>query len=196
MDRPIPPDAPNQREFQAYFMNNDYRLRRDVRPDNHQEISWQMKLSSPDPVRLNLDSQQIPKGKELIIIDGQIERMLTAGVEIDLDSGDHQLTISLRPLPRATRVLQNYPNPFNPETWIPYQLNQESEVSLSIYSSDGQLVRRIELGLKTAGNYQTSDRSIYWDGRNTNGEQVSSGIYFYRLETSDYSQTRKMVILK
>ena len=84
-------------------------------------------------------------------------------MEIDLDSGDRQLTVSLRPLPKATQVLQNYPNPFNPETWIPYKLSQESEVSLSIYSSNGKLVRQIELGLKAAGNYQTSDRSIGMD---------------------------------
>ena len=196
MDRPTPPSGPVEAKYQACLVRDKYRLYRDVRPLSQEEISWQVRVSSPDPVRMNLNSQKIPKGKELIIIDGQIERMLTAGVEIDLDSGDHQLTISLRPLPRATRVLQNYPNPFNPETWIPYQLNQESEVSLSIYSSDGQLVRRIELGLKTAGNYQTSDRAIYWDGRNTNGEQVSSGVYFYQLQADDYSQTRKMVILK
>ena len=95
-----------------------------------------------------------------------------------------------------TQLLQNYPNPFNPETWIPYQLNQASEVSLSVYSSNGKLVRVIDLGLKVAGNYQTTERAVYWDGRNTNGEQVSSGVYFYRLQAGDFSQTRKMVILK
>jgi len=99
-------------------------------------------------------------------------------------------------LPTTTQLLANYPNPFNPETWIPYQLNQESEVSLSVYSSEGKLVQEIDLGLKSAGNYQTTERSIYWDGRNTNGESVSSGVYFYRLQAGDYSQTRKMVILK
>ena len=155
-----------------------------------------MRLSSPDPVQLRVDSQQIPDGKELVVTDRQIERVITVGMEIELANGDRELIVSLRPLPKETQLWQNYPNPFNPETWIPYQLNQESEVGLSIYGSDGQLVRQIDLGLKAAGNYQTSDRSIYWDGRNTNGEQVSSGIYFYRLQAGDYSQTRKMVILK
>jgi len=117
-------------------------------------------------------------------------------MEMELDSGDRELTVSLRPLPKVTQLLQNYPNPFNPETWIPYQLNQASEVSLRIYSSDGTLVRQIDLGLKPAGNYQRTERAIYWDGRNTSGESVSSGVYFYRLQAGDYSQTRKMVILK
>ena len=52
------------------------------------------------------------------------------------------------------------------------------------------------LGLKPAGDYQTTERAVYWDGRNTSGESVSSGVYFYRLQAGDYSQTRKMVILK
>ena len=99
-------------------------------------------------------------------------------------------------LPSETQLLANYPNPFNPETWIPYQLNQASEVSLSVYSSEGKLVREIDLGLKPAGNYQRTERAIYWDGRNANGEPVSSEVYFYRLQAGDYSQTRKMVILK
>ena len=98
--------------------------------------------------------------------------------------------------PDQTVLMANYPNPFNPETWIPYQLNRASEVSLSVYSSEGKLVKQIDLGLKPAGNYQTTERAIYWDGRNTNGESVSSGVYFYRLQAGNFSQTRKMVILK
>ena len=99
-------------------------------------------------------------------------------------------------LPTTTQLLSNYPNPFNPETWIPYQRNQASEVSLSVYSSECKLVRQIDLGLKPAGNYQTTKRALYWDGRNTNGEQAPSGLYFYRLQAGDCSQTRQMVILK
>ena len=52
------------------------------------------------------------------------------------------------------------------------------------------------VGLKLAGNYQTAERAVYWDGRNANGESVSSGVYFYRLQAGDYSQSHKMVILK
>ena len=107
-----------------------------------------------------MDSRQIPAGQELTITDGQIETVLTAGMEMELDSGDRELTVSLRPLPKVTQLLQSYPNPFNPETWIPYQLNQASEVSLSVYSSEGELVRQIDLGLKPAGNYQRTERAV------------------------------------
>ena len=57
-------------------------------------------------------------------------------------------------------------------------------------------MREINLGLKAAGNYQRTECAVYWDGRNTNGESMASGVYFYRLQAGDYSQTRKMVILK
>ena len=78
-----------------------------------------------------------------------------------------------------------------------YSTKDKKYTGIRVWSvADGQLVRQINLGLKSAGNYQGSDRSIYWDGRNASGEQVSSGIYFYRLEAGDYSQICKMVILK
>ena len=99
-------------------------------------------------------------------------------------------------LPERLPSQTHYPNPFNPETWIPYQLNQESDVSLKIYSSRGPLARQIDLGLKAAGNYQTTERAVYWDGRNGSGEPASSGVYFYRVPAGDYRQTQKMMILK
>ena len=73
---------------------------------------------------------------------------------------------------------------------------------MQIYDGQGRLVRKLELGWKEAGYYTTAAEAIYWDGRNANGESVSSGLYFYRLQArlrpqaGDYSQTHKMVILK
>ena len=99
-------------------------------------------------------------------------------------------------LPGKTQLLTNYPNPFNPETWIPYQLNSDAEVSIQIYGVDGNLVRRLEMGYQSAGYYHSQSRSGYWNGKNNNGEQVVSGVYFYQLLAGDYTDTRKMVILK
>ena len=98
--------------------------------------------------------------------------------------------------PQQNRLLQNYPNPFNPETWIPYQLSENSPVSVSIYDSTGALVRTLSLGIQPAGFYNSRGRAAYWDGRNAFGEQVASGVYFYSLHTLDFSATRKMQILK
>ena len=98
--------------------------------------------------------------------------------------------------PTQNALLQNYPNPFNPETWIPYQLSEDSSVSVSIYDTTGQLVRTLPLGFQSAGFYNSQGRAAYWDGRNALGERVASGIYFYQLTTPAFQQTRRLVIVK
>ena len=98
--------------------------------------------------------------------------------------------------PPKTVLLANYPNPFNPETWIPYELSAAAEVTVTIHSSDGKLVRTLELGQMPAGAYSDKDRAAYWDGQNEQGEPVASGVYFYTLTAGDFSATRKMVIRK
>ena len=99
-------------------------------------------------------------------------------------------------IPEETALLRNYPNPFNPETWIPYQLAESAEVTLTIYDINGQLVRRLALGHQPAGMYQSRSRAAYWDGRNQLGESVASGLYFYTLTADDFTATRRMMILK
>ena len=98
--------------------------------------------------------------------------------------------------PRQTALLANYPNPFNPETWIPYQLANDANVEIRIYSPTGQLVRSLDLGFQQAGYYVGKSRAAYWDGRNGSDELLASGIYFYQLFTPESNITRKMVILK
>ncbi len=105
-----------------------------------------------------------------------------------------QLLASL--VPEDTALLPNYPNPFNPETWIPYQLATPMEVSVSIYSADGKLIRVLKLGQQASGVYKSQGRAAYWDGRNEIGESVASGVYFYTLKAGDFTATRKMLIRK
>ena len=99
-------------------------------------------------------------------------------------------------IPAETELLRNYPNPFNPETWIPYRLAEDAFVTLTIYDLGGRVVRTLEVGHRVAAVYESRSKAIYWDGRNTLGEQVASGVYFYHLSAGDYSATRRMVILK
>ena len=96
----------------------------------------------------------------------------------------------------TTAVMTNYPNPFNPETWIPYQLAEPTEVSISIHSVNGELIRTLELGHIPAGIYHDKSRSAYWDGQNEFGESVASGVYFYTFIADDYTAIRKMLIRK
>ena len=97
---------------------------------------------------------------------------------------------------KQTRLLQNYPNPFNPETWIPYQLATEADVTVVIYNSGGQRIRTFKLGSQPPGLYLTQEKAAYWDGRSDTGEWVSSGTYFYHLQAGGYSAAKKMIILK
>ena len=99
-------------------------------------------------------------------------------------------------IPTETKLLPNYPNPFNPETWIPYRLAADADVSVTIYDLGGGVVRRLHVGLMVAAAYERRDKAVYWDGRNEFGERVASGIYFCTLTAGDYSATRKMVISK
>ena len=86
-------------------------------------------------------------------------------------------------------LYQNYPNPFNPETWIPYQLASNVNVSLHIYDAQGRSIYTKSLGYRKSGSH-----SAYWDGRNAAGEPVASGVYFYSIQAGDFQATRKMLI--
>ena len=128
------------------------------------------------------------------IVSGPFQRTVStadirnAFLSLQLNVGDVQ--------PQDTILAQNYPNPFNPETWIPYQLSKSTDVSIHIHNIAGHLVRSLDLGLKPTGSYMTHATAAYWDGKNSVGERVASGIYFYTLQTSDFAATRRMVILK
>ena len=98
--------------------------------------------------------------------------------------------------PKQSLLLQNYPNPFNPETWIPYNLSEAADVTLSIYDTTGQRILTLSLGFQSAGFYQSRSRAAYWDGRNDLGERVSSGVYFYQLSGQSFHQMKRMVIVK
>ena len=118
-------------------------------------------------------------------------------VVIDININADALAAPAAPmLSVETLLLPNYPNPFNPETWIPYQLSKPAEVTLSIYSVDGKLVRTLALGYQSAGVYQSKSRAAHWDGRNGVGEKVASGLYFYTFTAGDFTATRKMIIRK
>ena len=98
--------------------------------------------------------------------------------------------------PSKFALLQNYPNPFNPETWIPYKLAGDAPVTISVYNAKGQLVRLINLGIQRAGVYLTKKSAAYWDGKNSLGEEATSGVYFYTLQAGKFTTTRRMLIIK
>jgi hypothetical protein len=98
-------------------------------------------------------------------------------------------------LPVQFSLSSNYPNPFNPETKIQYTVGSRQihplPVTLKIYNILGQLVRTLVDEPKEAGTYE-----VRWDGRDENGNEVASGVYFYKLQAGDFTQTKKMVLVR
>ncbi len=126
---------------------------------------------------------------------GKTDEAFQRGIKV-LEELLTTLATETKAVPVETTLLPNYPNPFNPETWIPYQLAKPADVKITIYDAKGDVVRRLVLGHQLEGYYMEQHRAAYWDGRNTLGERVASGVYFYQLHADTASLTRKMVILK
>ena len=94
-------------------------------------------------------------------------------------------------MPERFTLFQNYPNPFNPETIIKFQLPKQTHVTLKIYNKLGQEVITLIDENKKAGYYQ-----VKWNGRNSQGNVVSGGLYFYQLKAGDLFQTKKLTFLR
>ena len=126
------------------------------------------------------------------------EKNTAIAIDIDIteDTNNVQAAPSAPRVPVETALFPNYPNPFNPETWIPYQLTEATDVKLTIYDVRGREVRQLALGHRLAGFYRSRGRAAYWDGRNAFGEKVASGLYFYTLTAGEFTATGKMLIQK
>jgi hypothetical protein len=94
-------------------------------------------------------------------------------------------------VPTKFFVYQNYPNPFNPETEIGYTLPQASEVNLAIYNLLGQRISTVVDEYQTAGH-----KVVRWNGTDEEGNNVASGVYFYRIQAGDFVKSKKMVLMK
>ncbi|MCK4428149.1 MAG: T9SS type A sorting domain-containing protein, partial [candidate division Zixibacteria bacterium] len=93
--------------------------------------------------------------------------------------------------PKQFSLEQNYPNPFNPACNIEYALPTDCQVTLSIYNILGQKVRVLVDEYQSTGN-----KSVTWDGKDDQGQEVTSGVYFYRIQAGDFVQSKKMVLIK
>jgi len=110
------------------------------------------------------------------------------------DSGNYQfgLPTSIEPnnnLPADFQLAQNYPNPFSSSTVIPYNVNKQSDIRVTIYDILGREVREFRVGFQTAGVHK-----VLWDGRNSLGQRVANGIYLYKLQAGGKSQVKKMLL--
>ncbi len=120
-----------------------------------------------------------------------MDYVMFAGIDLD-DVGVGDSHHGGQSLPRTTALRQNYPNPFNPSTTINYRVPARSHVSVKIYDVRGRLIQTLVDNNKEVGSY-----SVQWNGKDSGGSQVSSGIYLYTMETdNNFRSTKKMVVLK
>jgi hypothetical protein len=104
----------------------------------------------------------------------------------EVDKEDDQLNV-----PDKFALFQNQPNPFNPETKISYYLPRACRVKLTVYNTRGHTVRVLIDENQSAGY-----KVVHWNGKDEKGEEVSTGIYFYRIKAQDFTETKKMILLK
>jgi hypothetical protein len=112
-----------------------------------------------------------------------------AGETLPIIIREKRIDISV--IPSVFALHQNYPNPFNPVTEIQFDVPVESQVTLTIYNIMGQEVTTL-----TNSTLQAGFHSVRWDGTNGQGEQISTGVYFYRLTSSAFTSTKKMIMVK
>ncbi|MDI6703998.1 MAG: hypothetical protein QME40_04965 [bacterium] len=219
-----PPMPPIERYVDIYFPHQDMSLFKRFSADVRSITSSSSKIwdfvvetnQANSRVDLTWDVSEISDDYEIILIDMHTGRELDMRFypSISYVSGPntpdvHRFQVKGKRLtqPSSLTLFQNYPNPFNPETWIPFELKDQAHVKINIYSLTGQLIRVLDLGVRKAGRYISNDYgadkdnsdgrgAAYWDGKNEDGEDVATGVYFYRLIAGDKVLTQKMIVLK
>ena len=151
-----------------------------------------MSVYADDPITSEIEGVKTGETFHLVVDGHQTTESFTwtqNGDRIEvaaLTTGD-----DIKPLPGSYSLDQNYPNPFNPSTTIKFSIAKAGQAKIEVYNILGGLVTTLFDGQVTAGVNE-----ITWDGTDKNGKTVSSGIYFYRLTADNYSETKKMTLLK
>jgi len=91
----------------------------------------------------------------------------------------------------VTALKSNYPNPFNPTTTISFDIARDGNVLIEIYNAKGQLVKSL-----VDGGFRAGSHTVVWNGDDSQGRSVGSGVYFYRMVSSEYSSVKKMLLMK
>jgi hypothetical protein len=186
----------------------DPEVLRAVQVSSDSDLLMASNLSDPGTLHIAFANSDGLNGKTLATIEFSIivddtspltfrkVDLYTPGAIPLLSRGIDQKFISWAIPPDHSELLQNFPNPFNPDTWIPYRLAEGREVTIRIYTASGNLVQQLDLGYKPAGLYVNKDRAAYWNGTNSSGEEVASGLYYYSIQAGDFHAVRKLTVLR
>lgn len=183
------PPLPPKGAFDARFAD-DYR----IVTGSDAMINLQ---ASEYPLKITLSNMEIHEGGYVLeeIIDGEVvtTRTVHRGESFVItDASVKQIYLKKSPsIARQFSVRQNYPNPFNPTTVIRYRLPRRSFVDITIYNPLGQKIKSL-----VSENQEAGEHHVEWDATDDSGNRVSSGIFFYRVTTSEHSIMKKMIFMK
>ena len=152
--------------------------------DAPMDTTWQEIHSTSDTTWLDATPDGWRYQYEITALD-------SVGNESPPSSPDHVTGTSGTPSTMDFALHQCVPNPFNPTTEIRFELSRGGAVRLEVYNVSGQRVCTLASGVWAAGAH-----SVTWEGRDTNGTPASSGVYFYRFESGDYSESKRMTLLR
>lgn len=214
-DTPSLPALENKLDLVSKLEGKDsYEYVKDIRSTDEFNGVWDLRLNAQkdqENIILSASAKElIPEGLHYSLIDIQkrvinyeifstvieIEKDPGLSYDLKLVSGDLNYVMSkskeiLDNIPDQYSLSQNYPNPFNPITKMDYELPKRSRVIISIYNVLGQEVKTL---LNEEQNY--GSHSILWNGVDQSGKAMSTGVYFARMTTDSFSQTKKMLLLK
>ncbi|MDY6914825.1 MAG: C25 family cysteine peptidase [Candidatus Cloacimonadota bacterium] len=140
-----------------------------------------------DEITVNFDTAEMEPGTyncEILISTNTSDTIVPVTLNLVQTSNQPNL-------PMITKLEENYPNPFNPETTINFSIKEAGHVKLEIYNIKGQKIKTL-----VNSNLEANSYNLVWNGRDDNNQQVSSGVYFYRMNTPTYTSTRKMILMK
>ncbi|MFH2049197.1 MAG: T9SS type A sorting domain-containing protein [bacterium] len=141
---------------------------------------------------ITFDTMTFSSGSEYLLVDINDNQILPVWTgEVIFGNPTDVTPIETPILPESFQLSQNYPNPFNPETNISFDIPFKSVVSIKIYNILGEEITTLVENKLSAGKY-----SVIWDGTAFDGRKVSSGIYLYRINAGNFTETRKMILLK
>ena len=109
----------------------------------------------------------------------------------EVSATPHIVSNEDEPVTLKTELVGNYPNPFNPSTTIKFSVAHESNIRVDIYNVKGQKIKTLIDTQLNAGEYK-----VTWNGKDDNNSDVSSGFYFYRMQTNEYVAIKKMMLMK
>jgi hypothetical protein len=204
-DRPEPPPPPGGARLAFRLPDDDpYPRRCDIRPPFDDGATWHLDITQAPQRTLSVAGiERLPDNLQaVLILDVGQATDLSAGTAISIpaDSRTARLIIGERAftageiasaLPDQYELHQNFPNPFNPRTSIRFALPKPGHVLLEVYNLLGQKVTTLVQEKLPAGVH-----TVIWHGIDSEGRQVATGIYFYRIATGDFTDVKKMLLVK